>query len=79
MHRLVAAIVVCAIATLVSAETYWVPAVATDHLDDLLQHDPPSIEEGVPPPGSNPVFDLAVMPEIAQWGEGQRLMFIYGQ
>ena len=57
------------------------PAVATDHLDDLLQHDPPSVEEGVPPPSSNPVFDLAVMPEIAQWveGEGQRLMFIYGQ
>lgn len=57
------------------------PAVATDHLDDLLQHDPPSVEEGVPPPGSNPVFDSSVMPDVADWvaDEGERLMFIYGE
>lgn len=57
------------------------PAVATDHIRDLMLHDPPSVEEGVPPPGSNPVFDPAVMPAIAGWvaGEGERLMFIYGE
>ncbi len=35
----------------------------------------------VPPPGSNPVFDLSTMPDIDEWveSEGERLMFIYGQ
>ena len=57
------------------------PAVATDHLEDLMQYEPPSVEEGVPPPGSNPIFDSSVMPTIAQWvaDESERLMFIYGQ
>jgi hypothetical protein len=57
------------------------PAVATDHIEDLMHHDPPSPEEGVPPPGSNPVFDPAMMTDIGDWvaSEGERLMFIYGE
>jgi hypothetical protein len=57
------------------------PAVATDHLDDLMLYDPPSPEEGVPPPGSNPSYDPSGMEDISQWvaTEGKRLIFIYGQ
>jgi len=57
------------------------PAVATDHIADLMQYDPPSPEEGVPPPGSNPEFDPAAMTDIGDWvaSEGERLMFIYGE
>jgi len=57
------------------------PAVATDHIDDLMLHDPPSPEEGVPPPGSNPTYDATVMADVAQWvaADGERLMFIYGE
>jgi hypothetical protein len=57
------------------------PAVARDHIADLLETDAPDPEEGLPPEGSNPVFDPAVMPDIADWvaTEGERLMFIYGE
>jgi hypothetical protein len=57
------------------------PAVARDHIDDLLETDAPDPEEGLPPVDSNPVFDPAAMPDIADWvaTEGERLMFIYGE
>ena len=57
------------------------PAVATDHIEDLLIHNAPSPEEGLLPAGSSPTFDPSVMADVAQWvaAEGERLVFIYGQ
>ena len=57
------------------------PAVARDHLADLLVTDAPDPEQGVPPAGSSPVYDPAAMPDVAQWvaSEGERLMFVYGE
>jgi hypothetical protein len=57
------------------------PAVARDHIADLLLTDAPDPEEGLPPPGVSTTFDPTVMPDVAQWvaTEGERLMFIYGE
>ena len=57
------------------------PAVARDHIDDLILTDPPDPEEGVLPEGVTATFDPDVMPDIAQWlaTEGERVMFIYGE
>lgn len=57
------------------------PAVARDHLADLLLTGAPDPEEGVPPAGSSPVYDPAAMLDVAQWvaSEGERLMFVYGE
>lgn len=57
------------------------PAVARDHLADLLHTDAPDPEEGLPPAGTDPVYVPTAMPDIAQWvaTEGERLMFIYGE
>lgn len=56
------------------------PAVARDHLADLLQTDVPDLEEGLPPEGTDPTYDPAVMIDIAQWlsDQGERFLFIYG-
>jgi hypothetical protein len=57
------------------------PAVARDHIDDLLVTDAPDPEEGLIPEGAVAVYDPLAMPDIADWlaTEGERLMFIYGE
>jgi hypothetical protein len=57
------------------------PDVARDHLADLLLTDVPSLEEGLVPETSDPTFDPASMPDIADWfaSEGDRFIFIYGE
>ena len=57
------------------------PDVAADHLGDLIVTDPPSIEEGVVPEGTDPVFSPDAMTDVAQWlaTSGERVLFVYGE
>lgn len=58
------------------------PAVARDHLQDLLQTDALNLEEGLPPAGTAPEYDGgAAMQDIADWvaTNAQRILFIYGE
>ncbi len=57
------------------------PAVATDHIADLLVVDPADLEAGLLPAGTDPTYDPLAMADIAEWvaTEGSRLLFVYGQ
>ncbi|WP_437941939.1 S28 family serine protease [Sorangium sp. So ce341] len=59
------------------------PAIATEHLADLLVY--PDADTATsfitPGPGKTPVFDPGAMQDISAWltAEGERLMFLYGE
>lgn len=57
------------------------PAVPMDGISDLLEVFPPSLEEGVVPIGTDPVFEPEAMLDVASWvaTEGERLLFVYGE
>jgi hypothetical protein len=57
------------------------PAVPMDGIADLLEVFPPSLEEGVVPIGTAPVFEPEAMLDVASWvaTEGERLLFVYGE
>ncbi len=57
------------------------PDIASDHLGDLILTDPPTIEEGVVPEGTSPVYSPDAMADVAQWlaTEGERVLFVYGE
>jgi hypothetical protein len=57
------------------------PALASDHLADLLVTDAATLEAGLLPAGTTAVWDPAVMSDVGDWvaTEGLRLLFVYGE
>ncbi len=57
------------------------PALATEHLADLLRTGAPTLEAGVLPEGVTATYDPAPMADLAAWvaSQGSRLLFIYGE
>jgi len=57
------------------------PALSAAGLEDLLVTEWVSLEKGLIPFGSDPVFDPTSMPDIQQWvlAEGENLLFVYGE
>jgi hypothetical protein len=57
------------------------PSLSATGLEDLLVTDWLSLEEGLTPVGSHPVFDPMSMPDIQQWvlAEGRNMIFVYGE
>ncbi|WP_437726392.1 S28 family serine protease [Sorangium sp. So ce861] len=59
------------------------PAIATDHLADLLVYPDADTAESfiIPGPGKTPVFDPGALQDISAWltAEGERLMLLYGE
>lgn len=57
------------------------PALASDHLADLLVTDAATLEAGLLPDGVTAVYEPTVMPDVGDWvaTEGLRLLFVYGE
>lgn len=57
------------------------PALSATNLEDLLVTDWVSLEKGLTPVDSNPVFDPTSIPDIQQWvlAEGENMLFVYGE
>jgi hypothetical protein len=62
-------------------DEFGYPDLDFSYLEDLLETEVLNLEEGLPPEGSNPTYDPAVMADIADWvsTEGSQLLFIYGE